>query len=206
MISQDQKAAQKTRRCPHPDCNTLAQQVSITSPPQYTPDRKTEIYEEIEATQCAKCKKMAYWIEGALVYPSNKTYLPAANRDMPINIKEIYQEAACIFAVSPRAAVALLRLGVQKLGTQLGSEGGEIARQIEVLIIQQLPIDADRKAYLAFDIKNEILLPATLKTDENSRIAKSLFISLNTIVEKAVSKQKLLNDGYDYLVRENTKQ
>ncbi|MEH6402027.1 MAG: hypothetical protein V7750_01560 [Sneathiella sp.] len=201
MIEQIQKTGQKTGICPHSDCNTLAQQVYVVPTPHYTPDRTAKIYGEIEATRCAKCKKMAYWIEGIQVYPSNKTYLPVANRDMPANIKEIYQEAANIFGVSPRAATALLRLGIKKLSAQLGPKGDNISTQVEALIKEELPLEINPEINQSTNLINEVLLPETLSTIDNRRIAKSLFMTLNTIVEKAVSEQKMLNDGYNYLAR-----
>lgn len=203
MIDNTLSSGPNIEKCPHDDCNTLAQQILITHPPQYTPDLRTKIYDEITATRCAKCKKMAYWVEGSLVYPSNKTNLPAANRDMPDDIKEIYKEASDIFGVSPRAATALLRLGIKKLEAQLDGDGRQISNQIDVLINQELPEGASSQTAQRIDISTEILLPPTLSSANNRRIAKALFISLNTIVERIVSEKKMQNDAYDYRTRKN---
>ncbi|MFQ7447537.1 DUF4145 domain-containing protein, partial [Intestinibacter bartlettii] len=58
---------------------------------------------------------------------------PEPHQNMPDTVKEIYNESREIFSKSPRAAAALLRLGLQILCKELGEKGKDINNDIHKL-------------------------------------------------------------------------
>jgi len=77
------------------------------------------------ASQCQHCNKWSIWIEEVLVYPVQIT-VEDPNDDMPDDVKKLYEESAQILSASPRAAAALLRLGLQILLGAVGGDGKNI--------------------------------------------------------------------------------
>ncbi|MDU8911429.1 hypothetical protein [Aestuariicoccus sp. MJ-SS9] len=74
------------------------------------------------------CDKVSVWIYDRLTYPQTGE-APAANPDMPDDIRRDYDEASTILDRSPRGAAALIRLAIQKLCKELGQPGKNINRR-----------------------------------------------------------------------------
>lgn len=87
---------------------------------------------------CFQCGGMSVWKERKLVYPNTGT-TPLANDDMPNDVREDYEEARTIVNLSPREAVALLRLAIQKLCFHLGGKGKDLNSDIGLLVKNGLP-------------------------------------------------------------------
>lgn len=149
----------------------------------------------IIVSHCQTCEKSSIWIETiseeTLAYPHISSIAPTPNTDMPIAAKEIYQEAASIVELSPRAAVGLLRLASQiivdevidgkgslndkigKLGAKLGSDD---------LITQGLDV---MRVY-----GNDNVHPTQttqIKLTDTAEDAKILFVILNYIVTALIT-------------------
>lgn len=62
---------------------------------------------------------------------------PAPSKDMPDNIAKDFNEARAVFATSPRASAALLRLVIQKLCIHLGGKG-KISTTILVFLYRKV--------------------------------------------------------------------
>ena len=73
-----------------------------------------------------------------MIYPFNGS-APLPNPDLPEDIKEDFEETRNIVELSPRGAVALLRLAVQKLCKELGEKGEHINTDIKNLVSKGLP-------------------------------------------------------------------
>lgn len=192
----------KSGVCPHSDCRKLAHQIPLTLPVLFSPDGRSRIFSDISATRCASCKNLAYWKEGVLLYPLEKSFAPTPNRDMPETTLKLYNEAADICAVSPRSASALLRLAVTKLCMELDAAGDTTSDRIGDLILKGLPI----QALVALDdvkmIGDKASIPGTIDMDDDQETAHILFFNINLIVEKMISNRKKEADQYDYMSKE----
>ncbi len=87
---------------------------------------------KIDGTRCLACGGHLISLGGSVVYPSGLIG-PAASTDMPDLVRTEYDEARQVGAASPRAAVALLRLAVQKLVDQLKPGKGDLNVKIGML-------------------------------------------------------------------------
>jgi hypothetical protein len=70
---------------------------------------------------CGHCSSPSYWHSQQMVYPLIVTP-PFPNPDIPGDIKADFEEARQIANLSPKGAAALLRLVIQKLCVQVGSQ------------------------------------------------------------------------------------
>lgn len=126
-----------------------------------------------------------------LAYPNVST-APAAEADMPPDIKIDYEEARQVFVHSPRAAAALLRLCVQKLCQHLLGKEGSIHQQIGELVDLGLP----NRVLKAFDtiriFGNESVHPGTVNLNDTPEVALALFRLLNMAVRHCITEEKEL--------------
>ncbi len=74
---------------------------------------------DITFSQCIECKNLTIWVNEKLVYPFIGVQ-PPPHPDMPENIRSIYEEAASISHLSPRASCALMRYAIEELIKDLG--------------------------------------------------------------------------------------
>ena len=65
----------------------------------------------LAVSKCEHCGRWSIWIEESLVYPA-QIIVEDPNDDMPDEVKKLYRESAQVLSASPRAAAALLRLGL----------------------------------------------------------------------------------------------
>ena len=84
----------------------------------------------LTVSKCKHCNKWSIWIEESLVYPAQIT-VEDPNDDMPDEVKKLYRESAQVLSISPRAAAALLRLGLQILLGAVGGDGKNINDDIK---------------------------------------------------------------------------
>lgn len=63
---------------------------------------------------CTECGKMTIWFERRVIYPG-ETNAPLPHKDMPSEVRKVYEEARQVFPYSVRAACALLRLSMEIL-------------------------------------------------------------------------------------------
>lgn len=155
---------------------------------------------------CQGCGRYSLWVAAngkddgpfsalnmdyVLAYPNIST-APAAEADMPPDIKIDYEEARQVFNQSPRAAAALLRLCVQKLCQELLGKKGDIHKQIGELEEKGLP----RKVLKAFDtiriFGNESVHPGTVNLNDTPEVALALFTLLNMAVRHCITEEKEL--------------
>lgn len=73
-----------------------------------------------------------------MIYPET-TSVEKPSNELPAEVLRDYDEAAKIVQKSPRAAAALLRLGIQKLCTALGGTGENLNTDIAKLVESGLP-------------------------------------------------------------------
>ncbi len=186
-------------RCPHCGAFSAMQwRHLLVNPDEYSP---------VSMSFCSACSRPGVWIgddksatnplsvliggTGYLIYPSAST-APAAEEDMPDDIKIDFEEARLIFNHSPRASAALLRLCVQKLCQQLLGKKGDIHTQIGELVEKGLP----SRVLKAFDtiriFGNESVHPGTVNLNDTPEVALALFTLLNMTVRYCITEEKEL--------------
>ena len=134
-----------------------------------------------------------------MLYPDfGSAPLPA--EDMPEDVKKDYEEAAQIFAKSPRGAAALLRLGLQKLCIHLGEEGKNINADIRSLVNKG--VFAGRIVQVADTLRitgNNAVHPGQISDEDFDRAAAKMFDLINFIVKKAITEPKELDELYQQM-------
>ena len=78
-----------------------------------------EELENFKISICYNCRGIAMWHNDKTIFP-NISHQPPAHAEMPEEIKLIYQEAATISRLSPRASCALMRHALEELVKNIG--------------------------------------------------------------------------------------
>lgn len=167
----------------------------------------TEIYE----STCSRCNKSSYWRHirktdvklgipiinyGEMIYPE---FVPSLQpeQDMPKDVLLEYNEAAKVYSKSPRAAAALLRLGLQKLCIHLGGDGKNINEDLRNLASNNiLPPDVIQVADTIRIVGNQAVHPGEMNPDDIDYVASKMFGLLNFIVKRAITEPKFFKELY----------
>lgn len=183
--------------CPH--CNAFAQQEweNLASDKEFSFARSL----------CIRCREYSLWrykqseygiYDTFMIYPQKLT-APIADDDMPDGVKELYNEARAISALSPRAAAALLRVSLEKLTEHLGENTGDLNTRIGNLKKQGLPAKVIQSLDIVRITANEGGSHAgeiDLTGKDNSEIVSRLFKLVNFIVEKTITDSKEIENMF----------
>lgn len=147
-------------------------------------------------SKCGHCAKPLIWYNQKILFPDS-TQLPLANISTPVNIKTTYDEAASIFAKSPRAAIALLRLALQELLTHLGGKGDNINDDIAKLYKENVLNENVKDCCDIIRVSgNNAVHPGVIYLNEDLALAIGAFELFNIIVEECIAvparRQELL--------------
>ncbi|WP_109395735.1 DUF4145 domain-containing protein [Proteus faecis] len=159
---------------------------------------------------CSHCNQCSIWnstlvladyshINSIMIYPDSSG-VPLPSKDMPSDVKQDYIEAACIYPKSPRGAVALLRLGLQKLCMHLGGEGKNINADLAKLAEDEL---VSKKLIRSADIirivGNNAVHPGTISDDDFDDVSFKLFALINMIVQQGITEPKEVDNMFGSL-------
>jgi hypothetical protein len=158
------------------------------------------------AGYCAHCYNLAIW-KGSydeeqrledfkMIYPYSGA-IPLPNDDLPPDIKNDYLEASMIVDLSPRGAVALLRLALQKLCKHLGEKGENINADIKSLVSKGLNPMIQKALDAVRVTGNSAVHPGTIDLNDNREIAIKVFGLINVIADVTITQQKMINQFYD---------
>lgn len=177
-------------------CNVYAKQKWVVTSFDTYGDNLTII----KACQCEHCNKISYWnsTTKTMLIPSESPIQPP-HEDMPEEIIQEYNEARSIFAKSPRASSALLRLALQKLLPILGAEKDNINKGIQDLVDKGLPIIVQQALDICRVIGNNAIHPGEIELNETPEKAAILFEMINFIVEDRISKPMQIERMYQSL-------
>ena len=144
----------KSFNCPH--CHAYAHQIwkSIY-------DHHNNRVNNLEIAYCSHCKNFSLWLNEKMIYPET-TGIQPPNTDLEQEIIEDYLEASNIVNKSPRGAVALLRLAIQKLCKQLGEEGKNINNDIASLVKKGLPVTIQKALDIVRVVGNDAVHPGQI--------------------------------------------
>jgi len=153
---------------------------------------------------CDHCKQVSLWRDTDLIYPSCPN-LPPPNEDLGVDIQNDYREAASIVDKCPRAAAALLRLGIQKLCKQLGEKGDNLNDDIAHLVKKGLNPQLQKALDFVRVIGNESVHPGQINITDNTDIAYKLFELVNMISQVLITDPKEIDKLYCSLPKEKLK-
>lgn len=180
--------------CPH--CNAYSHQ---TWERICTPSKMR--YEEIPDLMiawCIHCGQYSIWLKDKMIYPE-ESGIQMPNPDLRDDIKADYNEARSIVNKSPRGAVALLRLCIQKLCEQLSQPGKNINDDIKKLVKEGLPPDIQRALDIVRVIGNDAVHPGQMDLKDDVETANKLFGLVNLIAQVMITQPKEIKQLYETL-------
>lgn len=186
--------------CPH--CNAYAYQVFGDAYHGYNEisfeaGGWVSLIKDGEIGLCTHCEKPSFWLNKKLIYPNTLIIQP--HNDMPVALKLDFNEAAEIFAKSPRGAAALLRLVIQNLMLELGEKGKRINDDIKALVEKGLPAKIQKALDYCRVVGNNAVHPGEINVDDTPEVAEALFKMINFIIEEMISKPKEIDELYNFL-------
>jgi len=211
------KYGDKAFVCPH--CSSYAQQewhfivtMSRPIPNGYASEDYVEYYEltsasdpfievKIAFSDCKVCSESAVWVKGKLIHP-NKRIIEKPHELMPKEVKEIYDEAAAVYDISPRSSAALLRLGLEILLPYLGADKAKINTMIQQLVEERKAIGRVQKAMDALRvIGNDAVHPGVIDLEgrDDKEVSLALFKITNYIVAETLGSDDMIEDLYSLL-------
>ncbi|MDR2269659.1 MAG: DUF4145 domain-containing protein [Sphingobacterium sp.] len=155
-------------------------------------------------SMCFHCKEHCVWLKKQMIYPISGS-APLPNLDMPIDVIEDYREARNIVELSPRGAVALLRLIVQKLCIHLGQKGENINSDIANLVKEGLPEKMQKALDSVRVIGNNAVHPGKIDLKDDKETAYKLFHFVNIIVDLLITQPKQLDEFYNFKIPETSR-
>lgn len=152
----------------------------------------------IAFARCGRCDAWSVWCEEEQIYP-REISVEDPNVDLPDEVKVDYIEAATILQDSPRGAVALLRLAIQKLCDSLVEGGADLNTKIGELVKNGL----DQRIQKALDavrvIGNEAVHPGQINLNDSSEVAHQLFKLVNLIGRRMITEPAEVDEIYSLL-------
>lgn len=148
--------------------------------------------------ECGHCGDLTYWHESRMIIPAEAPVSPP-HPDMPATVVGDYLEARSIFARSPRAAVALLRLAIQKLMPELGEKGDNINTDIKSLVAKGLPAQVQQAFDFCRVVGNNAVLPGEINLNDTPEMGQHLFNMINFIIEDRITRPKQIAELYAQL-------
>lgn len=159
---------------------------------------KLQFLQNLNATQCFSCKRLAVWVSDKIVWPANSSII-TPHDDMPPDVRVDFLEAAAIVDTSPRGAAALLRLAVERLMPHVDAKAKNINASIGFLVAKGL----DSKMQKALDvlrvIGNEAVHPGQIDLRDDRPTALRLFDLVNLIVQALITTPKQIESMFDSL-------
>ncbi len=163
------------------------------------------IIENNNISECDHCGKHSFWINTKMIYPYSGT-APLPNPDLPDDIKDDYTEARNIIELSPRGAVALLRLAIQKLCIHLGEPGKNINIDIGNLVAKGLPSKMQKALDSVRVVGNNAVHPGVIDLKDDIETARKLFVFINIIADVMITQPNEIDKFYDETVPDNLKE
>lgn len=176
-----------------PNCHTYAHQIW-----RNIHDNQNRFVKNLNIAYCAHCENYSLWLNEKMIYPAT-TGIQPPNTDLEEEIIEDYLEASSIVNKSPRGAVALLRLAIQKLCKQLGEEGKNINNDIASLVKNGLPVTIQKALDIVRVIGNDAVHPGQIDLKDDQETANKLFDLINIIAHTMITQPKEIAALYETL-------
>jgi hypothetical protein len=158
--------------------------------------------------ECGACHKPNWWLEetradglgttSRMMWPANVT-APLAHPDLYPDLQADFEEARSISRASPRGAAALLRLVIEKLARELGTQADTIDRMIGDLVSKGLPVQVQQALDTVRVIGNNAVHAGKMDQADVEATANQLFALVNIIVEQLVTQPKKIAELFGAL-------
>lgn len=182
----------KAFNCPH--CNAYAKQIWRQIKTTNVDHR--DVMLNICICWCTHCEEYTLWHKQKMIYPEDSGVQPP-NQDLAEDIKQDYLEAKSIVNKSPRGAVALLRLCIQKLCKQLGKKGDNINEDIANLVKNGLPVKIQQALDIVRVVGNNAVHPGQIDLKDDVKTAMKLFELINLVADVMISQPKQVDKLYE---------
>jgi hypothetical protein len=153
---------------------------------------------DLKLALCGRCQSASIWFRETMIVPDGGS-APLSHPDMPADVKVDFDEARGIVARSPKGAAAMLRLGIQKLVSDLGENGSDLNTAIGNLVKKGLPSQVQKALDTVRVIGNEAVHPGQIDLNDKPELAMVLFDLVNIIVEEMIAKPKMIAALYNSL-------
>jgi len=158
----------------------------------------------LKGSYCVHCEGFSFWWKDKMIVPAEAPVEPP-HPDLLQDCLAEYTEARDIFARSPRASAALLRLCIQKLMPHLGEKGKNINEDIKSLVAKGLPTMVQQALDYCRVVGNNAVHPGEIELNDTPEVAQRLFEMINFIVEDRITRPKEIEALYIKLPEESRK-
>ena len=153
----------------------------------------------LAVSKCRHCYKLSIWIEESLVYPAQIT-VEDPNDDMPDEVKKLYRESSQVLSISPRAAAALLRLGLQILLGAVGGDGKNINDDIKKIVALGVEPETQRALDILRVFGNSGAHPGEIKLDEDPGLVHKMYGLMNYVTDRLITQKNQINELFEDLL------
>ncbi|MDN8592038.1 DUF4145 domain-containing protein [Paenibacillus sp. 11B] len=155
---------------------------------------------------CYSCNRASYWYKENMIIPLQSS-APLPHEDLPSTLLDDYEEARSIVHLSPRGAVALLRLVLEKLLAELlGEQSNGINNDIKSLVRNGLPVRVEKALDIIRVVGNNAVHPGRLDLKDDQQTALTLFELINIIIENQITLPRTLDTLEDQFISEGQRQ
>lgn len=167
--------------------------------------------------RCTSCLNYTVWRDDQLIYPAGSTVAPPPHVDMPSEAATLYNEAAAVAGISPRAGAALARATLELLLKSLDPIEGkqDLAKRIDHVLVkvratsplgQMLTVirHSGNKS-LHIEEQPDAIMVQILDSEKPGVLAL-IFQSINDLIEELVSHPKRVAQLFEDVPEEIRKQ
>ncbi|MGP9623560.1 hypothetical protein ACT3S7_11385 [Corynebacterium sp. AOP34-AQ2-28] len=157
---------------------------------------------------CASCDKASVWRGRDLIYPPQSVAEPP-HEDMSDDVRELYEEASAVAAVSKRAGAALARATLERLlknldpkaprGSNLNDYIDRARPHVTVSTFKMLTLTrhtGNKSLHVDTEPDASVTL---LLSDDDEGVLGAIFAAINSVVDERISRPKQADSFYESL-------
>lgn len=210
-----------------PRCNALAAQTAadlyviddkgeseVSDGQIFSPWANQMIELRWRTTTCYACQKSSLWIGNNLKFPGLNEQeaggeVAEPNEDLPVEVLELYREAAAVLPHSKRAAAALCRAALERLTKQLTQDlppavklDGRLvalAKSVSSPTLQALNIVRHTGNTALHGEKDGDASAVMYLDEDDGTIADVFFVAINALADELITKPRFMDELYQRL-------
>jgi hypothetical protein len=154
--------------------------------------------QNVSISYCFSCNEMCLWVYDQVVWP-RRAGDPELKPDAPPNVRRECEETSHTLEASPRGAVALLRLAIEKLCKELGVNGESLNEDLAFFVQEDLDARVQKVLDAARIIESNAVRPGQIGLGDDRATAETLAGLVNLICEKMIMEPRHLQEVYTKL-------